>query len=166
MVVLLASACAGQAAPTSNASSRGNDDACTHLEQPDISAETAERLVRASNVVEYENIWRDDHPGATLGSVNSSAISALIRSKTADVQGCYESALDKLPGGRGRVVTRFVIDFSGKVRNVSITSNDFQVPAVGCCLANHIAQWAFPVPTNGEFVVVEYPFVVHVSNGK
>jgi hypothetical protein len=165
-MVLLASACAGHPPTSANGSRAAAGEACSSVEQPGVSAATSQRLAGASNVFEYENIWRDEHPGATLGTVTRSEISALLRSKTAQVQACYEAALGNLHDGRGRVVARFVIDSAGKVPNVSITSNDFQVPEVGCCLAKLIVQSAFPVPTNGEFVVVEYPFSVRVSNAK
>jgi hypothetical protein len=98
--------------------------------------------------------------------VSRSDISSFIRAKTPQIQDCYESALNNLPDGHGRVVTRFVIDATGNVPNVGITSNDFNDAHVGCCLAKRIAQWVFPVPTNGDFVVVEYPFVVRISHGK
>jgi hypothetical protein len=162
---LLALSCAGHTTASSDAHTHA-DDACSNLAQPEVSAETSERLTRAANVIEYENTWKSAHPNATLGTVNRSEISSVIRSKTAEVQGCYESALGKLSDGRGRVVVRLVIDASGKVPNVSIAANDFDDPQVGCCLAKHIAQWALPVPTGGDFVVVEYPFVVSISHSR
>lgn len=163
-MALFASACAGH--PARSSTPAGAEDACTNLAQSGVSEETSQRLGSAANVIEYENAWRAANPGATLGTVNHGEINALIRSKTAEIQGCYESRLGKLTDGRGRVAVRFVIDATGKVPNVSITSNDFGDPQVGCCLANQIAQWALPAPAGGDFVVVEYPFVVRISGSK
>lgn len=119
-----------------------------------------QRLARASNVLEYERIWQSEHPGSAPGTISGTEVRARIRANTAGIQECYESALDRLPAGEGRVVVRFVVVTSGGVPAVNVTSNDFQVPAVGCCVAKRVSEWHFPSPTNGDFIVVEYPFVV------
>ncbi|HKU38585.1 MAG TPA: AgmX/PglI C-terminal domain-containing protein [Polyangiales bacterium] len=132
---------------------------------PAVDADTRERLSRAANVMEYENVWRDAHPQATLGTLRRDELRALVRERTPELQRCYEAALDRLPGGRGHVAVRFVIDASGKVPSVHVGSSDFDSPEVACCLANHIAGWTLPAPQGGDFVVVEYPFNVRISHG-
>jgi hypothetical protein len=163
VVLFLCAACAGRTPSTANGTDVASGEACSSVTQPGISAATAERLERASNVLDYENIWRAENPGTVQGTIGGSEVRARIRSNAGQIRGCYESALDKLPACEGRVIVRFVIDASGHVAAVNITSNDFEAPEVGCCVAKHVAQWTFPSPTNGGFVVVEYPFVVRTS---
>jgi hypothetical protein len=165
VVGLLGSACAGQT-PPSGTGTTASAEACSSVTQPGVSSATAERLERASNVLDYETIWRAEKPGTAQGTIGGSEVRARIRANAGQIRGCYESALDKLPEGAGRVVVRFVIDAGGHVPAVSVSSNDFQAPEVGCCVAKHVAQWTFPTPSNGGFVVVEYPFVVRTSKSK
>lgn len=122
------------------------------------------RLEGASNVLDFERAWMDEHPGTAPGTISGSGVRERIRARTADIRGCYESALGRLPSGKGRVVVRFVVDTRGGVPAVTIASSDFQDPEVGCCVAKAIAKWSFSSPTHGDFIVVEYPFVVRTSN--
>jgi TonB family protein len=127
-----------------------------------VSAATVEHLAHASNVIEYENAWKADHPGATTGTISGSEVRSIIHSKMADVQSCYAAALSGGDGG-GRVVVRFLIDEGGRVLTAQVGANSFGTPEVGCCLVNRVASWQFPKPTSG-FVSVEYPFVVRISH--
>jgi hypothetical protein len=164
-LVLSAAACAATKAPRTAAGPSARQG-CSSFAQPDVSAATTQRLERAANLIEYEGIWRAEHPGTATGTIGGSEVRAQIRANAAQIRDCYEAALDHLPGGGGRVAVRFVIDSSGRVPTVSITSNELRAPDVGCCVAERVGRWSFPSPTNGGFVVVEYPFVVHVSKGK
>jgi hypothetical protein len=124
-------------------------------------------MARASNIVEYGELWRGAHPGSALGTVDRSAVHAVIRGQAAQIRTCYEGALGKLHDFRGRVIARFVIDASGKVPTASVQSGELQqAPELGCCLVKRIAQWSFPAPVAGDYVVIEYPFVVSISGGR
>lgn len=161
----LVSACAATTPSETSTGSRRGDEACSSLAQAQVSEATSKRLSSASNVIEYQSIWQQEHPGASLGTASQSAIRAFIHSKGPEIRDCYQAALDELPEGRGRVSARFVIAADGSVPNVSISSSNVMDPEVGCCLATQIAQWTFPAPAGGDFVAVEYPFVVSVSHG-
>lgn len=63
----------------------------------------------------------------------------------------------------GRVVVRFVIDRRGGVPSVSLGASELHAPQLGCCVVKRVAQWTFPRPRDASFVVVEYPFVVHLA---
>ena len=130
-----------------------------------MSSATSERLSGASNILDYQDVWKNAHPNSALGTLSRTDISSFIRSKNAEISDCYESALEELPDGRGRVVTRFVIDSEGRVPHVSLATSELGAPALGCCLVQRIAQWTFPGSIHGDFVVVEYPFVVSISHG-
>ena len=154
--------CAGSSAPPSDPRHASE---CARREEPKVDAATSKRLARATNIVEYEAIWKDTHRSAAIGSINRSGVASVIRSKSAEVRDCYDVVLKQGKNGRGRVVVRFAVDATGEVAHVDVGANDFDEPEVGCCLANRVARWKFPAPVGGEFVVVEYPFVVRVSHG-
>ena len=164
LALLLTAACASQ--PAARPTHEPLAETCSSVTRAGLGDDVTARLEQSSNVLDYENIWRDAHPGITTGTISGSEVRARIRSHMNEIYGCYETAFDRLPEGRGRVVVRFVVDADGGVPTVSITSNDIDDRAVGCCVAKRVAAWTFPKPTNGEFVVVEYPFTVRMSRSQ
>jgi len=141
-------------------------DSCSSYTQAGVSAATARSLEGASNVIEYENIWRASQPETPTGSVSGSAVRATIRANATDIQACYEAALQNSSETGGRVVVRFVIDPSGHVPSASIGSSELKSAELGCCVVKRVAQWTFAKPETAGFVVVEYPFVVHISRSQ
>jgi TonB family protein len=161
LLVIACAACASEPAPGTR-TAEATRQRCASIATPEVSAATIERMAHASNVIEYENVWKADHPGATSGSISGSQVRALIHSKLAEVQACYAAAQRDARDGGGRVVVRFVIDDAGRVATAHVGANSFGAPEVGCCLVNRVANWRFPQPSAG-FVVVEYPFVVRFT---
>jgi hypothetical protein len=155
--------CAGQTKPTTDAHTRAVDT-CSSVTQPSVPANTAERLGRATNIVEYESVWKAANPSAAVGTIDRAAVASAIRAKTREISDCYAALMNKVDNGRGRIVVRFVIGAIGDVPNLNVSSNDFGDPEVGCCIAKRVAQWSFPAPQAGDFVVVEYPFTVRISH--
>jgi hypothetical protein len=155
--------CAGQSKPTTDARTRAVET-CSSVTQPGVAATTAEQLSRASNIIEYESVWKSSNPSSVTGTIDRARVASFIRAKTREVSDCYAALMNKVDNGRGRVVVRFVVDASGNVPNVNVSSNDFDDAEVGCCLAKRVAQWSFPQPEAGDFVVVEYPFTVRISH--
>jgi TonB family protein len=163
LVTLCCAACAGPATPSAKSPQREPAArSCSSFVGAGVSAASAERLEHASNLIEYENIWKTDHPGATSSEITAGAVRSLIHTKLSEVQACYEAARGRAQGS-GRVVVRFVIDSEGQVATAQIAANSFDVPEVSCCLVEHIARWEFPRPSANGFVVVEYPFVVRFA---
>lgn len=163
-VLVSCTACAARPAPATVGGPP--PDTCSSYAQPDVSASTARDLERASNTLEYENTWRASQPATPTGSVSGELVRATIRANATDVQGCYQAALRNSSESGGRVVVRFVIDPSGHVPSASIASSEVQAPELGCCVVKRVAEWTFPKPENAGFVVVEYPFVVHISKSQ
>jgi TonB family protein len=161
---LLLSACASQPAPNSVPQLRG--DTCLSVAEAGVSAATAQQLGAASNLLEYENVWKAGHPAATTGTISGAEVRSTIRGNLAHVQACYEPVLNGPAAEGGRVVVRFVIDGSGHVVAANIGSNSFGAPEVGCCVVKQVAQWRFPAPVAGGFVTVEYPFVVRIQHSR
>jgi len=163
---MFGAACASQSAPDAQEGARRpRGDTCSSAVAPDVSAAISARLARTSNVLEYENAWKNEHPGTASGSISGSEVRARIRANLGQIQGCYESALQRGGEGGGRVVVRFVIGASGEVAAAHI-GDSFGDPEVACCVVKRVANWRFPKPSAGEFVAVEYPFVVRLSRAR
>jgi outer membrane biosynthesis protein TonB len=161
LLLVMCAACASQPSPVRPGPESARPR-CSSFAAPDVSAATVERLAHASNVIDYENAWKADHPGATTGTISGAEVRSIVHSKMAEVQRCYAAAISGGDGG-GRVVVRFLIDEAGHVVTAHVGANSFGAPEVGCCLVNRVASWQFPKPTSG-FVSVEYPFVVRISH--
>ncbi|MEY4582229.1 MAG: adventurous gliding motility protein GltG [Pseudomonadota bacterium] len=166
--LLIATACAAGMAPGQGAAGAKRVElsaapACSSQSRAGIGAAMELRLERASNLLEYENTWRAEHPDTPTGSVSGAEVRMRIQANKAQLQACYEAAWQDLPDDGGRVVVRFVIEPDGQVATVHVAANELGVPQVGCCVAKRIAQWSFTGLTQGGFVVVEYPFVVRVA---
>jgi len=157
-------ACAAR--PASKLGNAEPADRCSSFTQPGISAATAQSLETASNALEYENIWRASQPGTATGSVSGEDVRTTIRAHASEIQECYQAALLNSTETGGRVVVRFVIDPSGHVPSASIGASELQAPELGCCVVTRVAHWTFAKPANAGFVVVEYPFVVHISKSQ
>jgi TonB family protein len=164
LVLFCGVACAAPATPSANSPAREPvARTCSSFARAGVSAATVERLEHASNLIEYENIWKADHPGATSSDIAAGTVRSLIHAKLSQVQACYEAARGRMHEGSGRVVVRFVVDAEGRVATAQIAADSFGAPEVSCCLVEHVAQWQFPKPSADGFIVVEYPFVVRFA---
>lgn len=163
VLTVLCAACAARSAPSAQSGAVAADT-CSSYAQPGIGAATARELQSASNALEYENIWRASQPGTPTGSVRSTDVRATIRANAGEIQACYEAAMGNSTQTGGRVVVRFVIEPGGHVPSAIIASSELEAPELGCCVVTRVSKWTFPKPESAGFVVVEYPFVVHISH--
>jgi hypothetical protein len=163
--IVCGTACAGSVQrPDDKPQPRAGSATCTKGSQAEANPAFADKLAAASDVLSFETAWKLEHPSAVAGSVSRSEVLKVIRGHSDEIRGCYEAGLASLPdNSRGQVVVRFVIDQAGQVPLATLAANELGVPEVACCLAQHVAQWSFPAPTGGDFVVVEYPFSVQIS---
>jgi hypothetical protein len=161
---MVALSCAARQS-TSESTPRALDSAsCSKLSASEVSPALAEKLAAAKDVLSFEAAWKSEHQATVSGTISRPNVTQVIRAHGADIKGCYEAALAKLPDdSRGKVVVRFVIDATGHVPAATIAADELGVPEVACCLADHVAQWVFAPPSSGDFVVIEYPFSVQVS---
>ncbi|MDH5526730.1 MAG: TonB family protein [Nitrospirota bacterium] len=84
-------------------------------------------------------------------------IRAVIHSHRGELQFFYEQALAKIPGLRGTVVVRMVINAAGRVTEVQVVDSDTGAAAFDRELLNRIREWNFPPVPRGE-VEGTYPF--------
>lgn len=137
-------------------------ETCDGVTAAEVSEAGSRRLAAATNLLEYESMWKAERPAAAAGSLSASEIRGRIRQGLTQIQTCYQSALSDTRLTGGRVVVRFVIVAEGLVASAHV-SEGFGVPALDCCVVQQVAQWRFPEPSGGNFVTVEYPFVVRLS---
>ena len=85
-------------------------------------------------------------------------IEGVIQRHQHQFQYCYQKELNKQPGLRGRVVTKFVIGTDGNVTTARTHATSVAHAVVEDCLARRMEQMSFPAPKGGGIVIVEYPF--------
>lgn len=101
-------------------------------------------------------------PESVSGHLPREVIQKVVRARMASFRACYEEGLKKNPKLAGRVVTRFVIDTSGKVDSAAAIG-DFDGD-VKQCVAAAAKELTFPPPEGGP-VTVAYPIVFSPTGG-
>ncbi len=97
------------------------------------------------------------------GSLDKRIIRKVVNQHRNEIRACYEKELAKKRGLHGKIVVMWVIDQSGNVNSVVVTSSTMDNAAVEKCLERSISFWRFPAPKGGGLVKVSYPFVFEVS---
>jgi hypothetical protein len=91
--------------------------------------------------------------------LSKSTIGAVVQKNAADGRFCYEQALKKSPGTKGKVVMTWEVGPDGKVTSAGVKSNQGLDASVGECLAQKIKLWKFPESETGTpTVVAGFPF--------
>ena len=97
-------------------------------------------------------------PMVSNGFLSEREIDRVVRRGQANVQYCYESALQRQPSLAGRVTVSFTIERSGQTRSVRVASSSLGNASVEGCITRQVGRWRFPAPDGGEVQVV-YPFI-------
>ncbi len=92
------------------------------------------------------------------GRISREAVARVINENLGEVQYCYERALLKKPGLKGKLVLEWRISTSGRVSKVRQTTSTLQSAEVSSCIIRKLKKWRFPKPSGGV-VVVSYPFI-------
>lgn len=111
----------------------------------------------ARNVTRMESPFTIEREVGGFGVRKADDIRAVIRSHRGELRFFYEQSLTRIPGLRGTVVVRMVINAAGKVTEASVVESDTGAPAFDQELVNRIREWVFPPVTHGE-VEGTYPF--------
>lgn len=94
----------------------------------------------------------------TEGRLDRAAIQRVLSSHMAEVQACYERALQRDPTLGGRIVIDFEIGPEGAVTDARQRASTMSTPQVAQCVLSLVRTWRFPAPASGP-VRVTYPFV-------
>ena len=92
------------------------------------------------------------------GSISREEVARVINKHLSEVQYCYERALIKQPGLKGKLVLEWTIQRNGSVGRVKQKLATLKSSAVSSCIINKLKRWRFPKPRGGV-VVVSYPFI-------
>jgi TonB family protein len=96
------------------------------------------------------------------GSLDSAAITKVVRTRMRMVQDCYEKELKKDSSLSGKIEIEFTIGEDGRVTEVRVASNKMGSNEVAECIVSRIKSWRFPKPDGGS-VTVNYPFIFTAS---
>jgi outer membrane biosynthesis protein TonB len=95
--------------------------------------------------------------------IDQGKLSAFVRARMGLIKACYENALKRNPGLKGKVVIRFTILETGGVSDVGASQNTLGAPDVAACIMNTMRTWRTQFRPSGP-VSVEYPFLFTPSN--
>lgn len=79
--------------------------------------------------------------GIKSESRNPDDVSVVVNKHNSAIQYCYQRELKRDPNLKGKIVVRFTIDISGKVRIVNIISSTLNNARVERCVVSRIQRW-------------------------
>lgn len=101
---------------------------------------------------------------APVARISSEFLRAAIDRNRQGLRRCHELALARNPRTAGRVVLRFVIQSTGRVRSAEVVSNETGDAALGECVVAQASSWVFPAMRGRGEVSVSYPFLFELEN--
>ena len=98
--------------------------------------------------------------GDVIGGLEMSQLEAVIKRNLGQIFYCYEKGLQSQPDLQGRVLTKFVINGSGRVAVANVGHSSLNYTKVERCMISKIRGWKFPKPVGQVDVKVSYPFTL------
>ncbi len=98
-------------------------------------------------------------PVKQIGELPREVIQGVINENKQQVRYCYEYQLQKSKDLEGRVMVRWIIGATGRVKHAKVRESTLGSQAVEKCIEAKIRTWRFPAPSGGGVVEVNYPFV-------
>ena len=96
------------------------------------------------------------------GALDRSKVDRVIKRKTPALKACYEQALKRNPGLKGKLIIRFEINTRGRTTSISF-GGSLKSGQVESCIKKRVKTWRFPRPDGGS-VFVDYPIVFTPRN--
>ncbi|HVO21950.1 MAG TPA: AgmX/PglI C-terminal domain-containing protein [Anaeromyxobacter sp.] len=90
--------------------------------------------------------------------VDQGKLGAFVRARMGLLKACYENALKRNPGLKGRMRIRFTILETGGISELSVVENGLGSQDVATCVASTMRAWRLPFRPSGP-VSVDYPLV-------
>jgi TonB family protein len=90
--------------------------------------------------------------------VDQGKLGAFVRARMGLLKACYENALKRNPGLKGRMRIRFTILETGGISDLSVVENGLGSQDVAACVASTMRAWRMPFRPSGP-VSVDYPLV-------
>ena len=117
----------------------------------------AEVAVKVSGSVAAEEAEVDS------SDIDQGKLGAFVRARMGLIKACYENALKRNPGLRGKISIRFTILETGGLAEITAAQNSLGSAEVASCIMNTMRTWRTQFRPSGP-VTVEYPFVFQPVN--
>jgi TonB family protein len=100
-----------------------------------------------------------------LSGLSKDVINAVVNRYRSQIRACYDAALQRNPGTRGKIVVAFSIQPSGVVSSASVKESTIGDSALETCILSRIRSWPFPRPEAPVVTeVTAYPFYLSPAN--
>jgi TonB family protein len=96
---------------------------------------------------------------ASTGGVDKEVIRMRIRDRLPNIKSCYNRSLKARSSLKGRVVVKWEIEKSGRVRHAKVSQSSLHNAKVEKCVVGVIEELQFPKPKGGRVASITYPFV-------
>jgi outer membrane biosynthesis protein TonB len=91
--------------------------------------------------------------------LSAEEVQKVIRIHLNGIRHCYEQLLQKSPSASGKIKVHFVVGPDGRVSTVQLNQDTIGDATMSGCVMAKISRWTFPMPSGGQAVHVNYPFV-------
>jgi hypothetical protein len=100
-----------------------------------------------------------------LSGLPKDVINEVVQRHRSEIRACYDAALQRNPGLRGKIVVAFNIAPNGIVQTASVKENTLGDSAMGTCIIARVKSWVFPKPEAPVVTEVSaYPFYMNPAN--
>jgi pSer/pThr/pTyr-binding forkhead associated (FHA) protein len=100
-----------------------------------------------------------------LSGLPKDVINEVVQRHRSEIRACYDAALQRNPGLRGKIVVAFNIAPNGIVQTASVKENTLGDSGLGTCIIARVKSWVFPKPEAPVVTEVSaYPFYMNPAN--
>ncbi|NBW83298.1 hypothetical protein EBR21_16230, partial [bacterium] len=92
-----------------------------------------------------------------IPKISMSEVESFVRSRSPEVKGCYDTALNRNPRLSGSIVWKWTIAETGKLYKAKVEKTSIKDSGFIACLEKKVKGWTFPKPTNGA-ITISFPF--------
>jgi outer membrane biosynthesis protein TonB len=100
-----------------------------------------------------------------LSGLPKDVINEVVQRHRSEIRACYDAALQRNPGLRGKVVVAFNIAPNGIVQSAGVKESTIGDSGLGNCIVARVKSWIFPKPEAPVITEVSaYPFYLNPAN--
>jgi hypothetical protein len=100
-----------------------------------------------------------------LSGLPKDVINEVVQRHRSEIRACYDAALQRNPGLRGKIVVAFNIAPNGIIQSASVKESTIGDAGLGNCIVARVRSWVFPKPEAPVVTEVSaYPFYMNPAN--
>lgn len=103
-----------------------------------------------------------DEPKTTFATPSQKDIEKIIDARSDEMKKCYEEGVALDPNLAGKVIVRFNLQHTGKIRDIGIHETTLKNPMVESCLQYQITKIKFPAFSKGSLDIL-HPFIFRLK---